>query len=198
MDNDSPRRIVRGFVIFGVVHSLLASRQAKAAANTIFGERSRNGLYRFGYNAFSVLWLIPATIWFSRLPDRDLYWIRPPWSWLMRLVQFGSLGMAVSSAKIVGVLKITGLEELQGFIKGLEPAAEPEAQGPPLGLDGDMVVAGPFRITRHPLNLAPRDILLFSAHDHEPCNTGGTVLHLFSAGVYARGTAVARSLWQTL
>jgi hypothetical protein len=161
MNNDSPRRIIRSFIIFAVVHSLLASRQAKAATSKLFGQRSRNGLYRIGFNAYSVVWFIPAAIWFQRLPDRDLYRVPPPWSYLMRLTQLGALAMAIWSARIVGVLKITGIKEFLDFGRGSMPEAEPEAQGPVLTPDEKMSVVGPFRISRHPLNLAPLGIFFF-------------------------------------
>jgi hypothetical protein len=79
----------------------------------------------------------------------------------MRLIQVSALAMAVWSARIVGLLKITGIKEFQDFGRGSVPEAEPEAQGPVLGPNEKMSVVGPFRISRHPLNLAPLGIFFF-------------------------------------
>jgi len=39
-------RTAAGTLLFGVVHSLLASRQAKEGATRLAGRRQRSGLYR--------------------------------------------------------------------------------------------------------------------------------------------------------
>lgn len=51
----------------------------------------------------------------------------------------------------------TSVTKLPG---GFDPQPAPKAQGPPLGVDGEMAVAGPSRFSRHPSNLAA--ITLFS------------------------------------
>ena len=57
-------------VLWAIVHSLLASKQAKDLASRAAGPRYRDGLYRVVYNAQSVLTLAWAARWFLRLPDR--------------------------------------------------------------------------------------------------------------------------------
>ena len=156
--------IVRVFIVFALSHSLLASQAAKQASARLFGTRLRNGLYRFVYNATAVLCLVPLAIWFVRLPDRTLYKVRLPFSLVMYGVQAASLLMAVVAARVVGVGRITGIERVTRLIAGETPPAEPEAQGPPLKLRGEMEVVGPFRFTRHPLNLAPIGVFAFFPH----------------------------------
>jgi hypothetical protein len=70
--------------LWALVHSVLASKQAKDLARRIAGPRYRDGLYRLAYNAQSVVLLTWAARWFLRLPDHDLYTVRAPWSWLLR------------------------------------------------------------------------------------------------------------------
>jgi methanethiol S-methyltransferase len=156
----SLRSITRVFSSFALLHSLLASREAKAAAQTLFGSRHRNGLYRFLYNAHSVLLVTGGWIWISRLPDHELYHLRPPFSWLLRAVQLASFALAVSAARGVGLGKITGIQPFSRFLNGETPPREPEAQGPPPAEPSAMQVPWPFRLTRHPLNLAPVGIFL--------------------------------------
>ena len=153
MGGGSVGRILGVCTALAATHSLLASKPAKDLARRIFGPRYRNGLYRFAFNAKSVLFLVWATWWFLRLPDREIYRVRAPWSWLFRTGQVASLGVLLSAVRVIGVLDFAGVTQLRSLLAGLDPDPEPEAQGPPLGADGHMVTALPFRLTRHPSNL---------------------------------------------
>lgn len=155
-----PLQVALLLVGYAVVHSLLASRQAKAAATRWLGARHRNGLYRAFFNAHAILLLAPAIWVFLRLPDRTLYRVPPPWSWLMHLGQVAGLGLAVVGARAVGTGRITGLSPFAAWLTGGRPEPEPEAQGPAPGPDGELRISGPFRFVRHPLNLAPVPIVL--------------------------------------
>jgi protein-S-isoprenylcysteine O-methyltransferase Ste14 len=146
-------RIVRVCTTLAVIHSVLASKQAKDVVRRIAGPRYRNGLYRFSYVVKSFVMFGWATIWFLRLPDRQLYHVRAPWSWLMQLVQFALIVMLFRGIRVIGILRFIGLPQLWALLAGGYPEPEPEAQGPPLGSQGDLVIAGPFRYTRHPDNL---------------------------------------------
>ena len=79
-DGSAAGHVVLGCALWALVHSVLASKQAKDLARRIAGPRYRHGLYRLLYNAQSVVLLAWAVRWFSRLPDQDLYTVRAPWS----------------------------------------------------------------------------------------------------------------------
>ena len=153
MSGGTVGRIVRVCIALAAIHSLLASRQAKHLVRQIAGPRYRNGLYRLAYNAQSVLLLAWAARWFSRLPDRELYRAKPPWSWLFRVGQAASLGMLLSGVRMIGPLDFAGVTQLRGLLAGHDPGPEPEAQGPPMSADGEMVTDEAFRLTRHPSNV---------------------------------------------
>jgi hypothetical protein len=161
VSDGSVGRIVRACIALAAIHSLLASRRAKYLACQIAGSRYRNGLYRLAYNAQSVVFLVWAVRWFSRLPDRELYEAKPPWSWLFRVGQAASLGVLLSGVRVIGPLDFAGATQLQGFLAGQDPDPEPEAQGPPIGADGEMVATEAFRFTRHPGNLGVLGFFLF-------------------------------------
>ena len=161
MNGGSIGRILKVFMVLAAIHSLLASKPAKDLARQIAGARCRNGLYRFAYNAKSVLFLAWATWWFLRLPDRQIYQVRAPWSWLFRAGQIASLGVLLSAVRTIGVLIFAGISQLRSFLAGLDPGPEPEAQGPPLGADGEIVTDRVFRFTRHPSNLGVLGLFLF-------------------------------------
>ncbi len=146
-------RVVRLCMLWALVHSVLASKPAKNLVRRVAGPRYRDGLYRVAYNAQSVILLAWAAWRFLRLPDRELYRAGPPLSWLLRAGQAASLGVLLSGVWVVGVLDFAGVTRLWGFLSGRELGPEPEAQGPPIGDEGEMVAAGAFRFTRHPGNL---------------------------------------------
>ena len=161
MSDASVGRIVRAFIALAAIHSLLASRRAKNLARQIAGSRYRNGLYRLAYNAQSVVFLAWAVQWFARLPDRELYEAKPPWSWLFRVGQVASLGVLLSGVRVIGLFDFAGATQLRGFLAGQDPDREPEAQGPPIGTDGEMVATEAFCFTRHPGNLGVLGFFLF-------------------------------------
>jgi methanethiol S-methyltransferase len=154
-------RVVLISVLWAVVHTLLASKQAKDLAHRIIGARYRNGLYRVAYNAKAVVTLALAARWFARLPDRELYRVRPPLSWLFRVGQAASLGVLLSGVRVVGILEFAGMTPLWKLLTGKDVSPEPEAQGPPMGAGGEVVEAGAFRFTRHPGNLGALGFFLF-------------------------------------
>jgi methanethiol S-methyltransferase len=160
----SPGRVVGLFLLYAALHSALASREAKDLAGALLGERHRNGLYRFGYNAQAVLLFGWAARVFCRLPDRTLYRVPTPWAWLMQAGQLSGIGLMLAAAWGVGIARITGIASVKAFLAGAAPPREPEAQGPAPGPTGDLGIVGPFRFTRHPANWGPVPVVLLFPH----------------------------------
>ena len=157
----APVRVVWICALWALVHSVLASKQVKDLIRRIAGSRYRDGLYRFIFNAQSVVSLLWAARRFSRLPDKDLYHARPPWSWLFRASQVASLGVLLSGVRVMGILRFAGLTPLRDLLTGNDVRPAPEAQGPPVGSDDEVVRAGAFRFSRHPGNLGALGFFLF-------------------------------------
>jgi hypothetical protein len=147
--------------LWALVHSALASKQVKDLIRQIAGSRYRDGLYRFAFNAQSVVLLLWAAQRFSRLPDREFYRVMPPWSWLFRASQVASLGVLLSGVRVMGMLSFAGLTPLWDLLAGRDVRPAPEAQGPPLGSDDEVAMAGAFRFSRHPGNLGALGFFLF-------------------------------------
>src|SRR5919205_616394 len=175
----APVRVVWICALWALVHSVLASKQVKDLICRIAGQRYRDGLYRFAFNAQSVVTLVWAALRFSRLPDRELYRVRPPWSWLFRASQAASLGVLLSGVRVMGILRFAGLTPLQDLLTGRELRPAPEAQGPPLGADDEVVKAGAFRFSRHPGNLGALGFFLFL-----PRMTANRAVLLVLVGLY--------------
>jgi protein-S-isoprenylcysteine O-methyltransferase Ste14 len=165
--------------LWALVHSVLASKQVKDLIRRIAGSRYRDGLYRFIFNAQSVVSLVWAARRFSRLPDKALYHARPPWSWLFRASQVASLGVLLSGVRVMGILRFAGLTPLRDLLTGRDVRPAPEAQGPPLGSDDEVVKAGAFHFSRHPGNLGALGFFLFL-----PRMTANRVILLVLAGLY--------------
>jgi methanethiol S-methyltransferase len=151
--------VLRVCFALAVMHSLLASRQLKLLVAATLGERYRNGAYRFAYILQSTVCFTLLSVWFLRQPDRELYRVPAPWSWVMRLGQVASLGLGFSAVRVLGINEFNGLPQVQALVKCQEPRPEPEAQGPPLRADEALTIQGPYRFTRHPNNLAPLGVL---------------------------------------
>jgi hypothetical protein len=151
--------IVAATAAFGVVHSVLASSQAKQYAVRTLSPRNRNGLYRVFYIGQSAIATALLIAYIRRLPSRDLYCIRGGAAILMHAAQFGGLLHATSAARQVGVDCITGVRSFIQWLGDGPVSPEPEAQGPALDREGLANPTGPFTATRHPLNLSPLPIL---------------------------------------
>jgi protein-S-isoprenylcysteine O-methyltransferase Ste14 len=147
-------------LLWASIHSLLASKGIKDLVGRLAGPRYRDGLYRLFYNAQSLVSVALVTWWFVRLPDRELYRVGPPFSWLLRAGQAASLGVLFSGVRVVGILEFAGIAPLWTLLTARESRPEPEAQGPPMGADGEMSRAGAFRFTRHPSNLGAAGFFL--------------------------------------
>jgi len=81
-------KIVAATALVVGIHSALASKAAKKKASEMFGERTRNGLYRPFYNGLSIATFGALGLYAFGLPNRELYKIRRPLSWLMHSIQF--------------------------------------------------------------------------------------------------------------
>jgi hypothetical protein len=154
-------RVVWVCALWALVHSVLASTQAKDLTCRVVGVRYRDGLYRLAFNAQSVVSLVWAARWFSRLPDHELYRARLPWSWLFRAGPVASLGVLLSGIRVVGLLDFAGITPLWKFLTVSPPApiGGPCASGS--GLTSFLVKSGAFHFTRHPGNLGALGFFLF-------------------------------------
>ncbi len=123
---------------YGLVHSWLASRQAKSLARRLLGPAA-DRVYRLAYNLFAALSLLPVLALSAKLPNDTLYTFPRPWS----LLALAGQGLA-ALALLVGVLQ-TGLASFAG----LSQLWRTETAGA-----GRLVTGGLYRYVRHPLYTA--------------------------------------------
>jgi protein-S-isoprenylcysteine O-methyltransferase Ste14 len=129
--------LVLAILVWGLVHSLLASLRAKELARRLLGPAA-DRLYRLGYNVFAMGSLIPVGWLLLVLPDRGLYSILSPWKVLMLIGQLIALTFLVVGVLQTGVWSFLGLSQL----------------GTPPAVSSGLVTSGLYRFVRHPLYAA--------------------------------------------
>ena len=124
-------------LVWGVVHSVLASLEAKDWAQRMLGGTVMR-FYRFAYNIFSVISFVPILWLMVVLPDRVLYQIPAPWMYLSLAGQFAAVVMLVVGVLQTDTLSFVGLRQL---FEGQEHSSQ-------------LVTRGLYHWMRHPLYTA--------------------------------------------
>ena len=120
-------------VLWGIVHSLLASTGFKNLIHRTLGDTFMK-FYRLFYNVFAVLSIVPILYLMISLPDQTLYQVPVPWSYLMLAGQALSVLLLFVAVMQTDLLSFAGLRQL----------VEEEKTG-------NLVTSGLYRSVRHPL-----------------------------------------------
>ena len=99
------------FVVWAVVHSLLASLPFKDWARRVLGD-GVDRWYRLAYVVFASASGLPVLLMVAVLPHRALYAVASPWRWLMRGGQGLALGAAIGAVLQTGPTYFLGLSQL--------------------------------------------------------------------------------------
>ena len=130
--------ILLAILIYGLVHSLLASLRLKALARHWFGP-SANRWFRLIYNLVAGLTLLPILLLPVVLVDKSLYHIRFPWIILTGVIQVAALAILGVGVWQTGWMSFLGIRQLLGY--GREKPTR-------------LVINGLYRYVRHPLYTA--------------------------------------------
>jgi protein-S-isoprenylcysteine O-methyltransferase Ste14 len=130
--------LLLSILLWGLLHSLLASLRAKNLIRRWCGDRFAR-FYRLLYNAFAIISFLPALAVSAFTSDRILYLVPLPWSGLL---VFGQL--LCVAVLVVGFLQ-TDAWEFLGFR---------QVAGPVEVRQGKLVTSGLYRYIRHPLYTA--------------------------------------------
>lgn len=136
--------LIFAILVWGILHSLLASLGFKSFARRTLGDGFMK-FYRLLYNIFAVLSFVPILYLMLSLPDRALYRVPAPWS----------DGMLAGQALSVLFLFIAVLQTDLLSFAGLRQLVEAERAGP-------LVTSGLYQSVRHPLYTFSLLILWFS------------------------------------
>jgi protein-S-isoprenylcysteine O-methyltransferase Ste14 len=130
---------------FGVVHSLLASHEAKQIAQRLLGRNVATATYRLIYNVLAFATILPTLYLVFRLPDQELYRFPAPWDSI-------ALGLQVVAA--LGLLYSVYQMDAWFFL-GVRQLGEPPQLGVHYSIDStstpQLVTNGLHRFVRHPL-----------------------------------------------
>lgn len=130
--------ILLAVLLYGLIHSFLASLWMKAKAKHWFG-RIADRPFRLFYNLFAFLTLLPILALPVLLIDKLLYAIPFPWVVITLMVQIIALAALVIGLMQTGISSFLGLRQLIQISENEPP---------------QLVVNGLYRWVRHPLYTA--------------------------------------------
>ena len=119
--------------LWGIIHSLLASMGFKSFIRRTLGDGFMK-FYRLLYNIFAVVSIVPILYLMISLPDKTLYQVPAPWSYLMLAGQVLSVLFLFVAVMQTDLLSFAGLRQLME-----EEKTE------------NLVTNGLYRSVRHPL-----------------------------------------------
>jgi protein-S-isoprenylcysteine O-methyltransferase Ste14 len=125
---------------FGLIHTALAAIRVKNWARRRWGAGRVDRWYRLFFSATAVVTFLPVLILAFALPDRQLYAIPAPWTWLTRGLQLVAVGVFIVALFQTDVWRFIGLRQL---LRGGAPI--------PADRHERLVTSGPYRRVRHPL-----------------------------------------------
>jgi protein-S-isoprenylcysteine O-methyltransferase Ste14 len=147
--------------IWAITHSILADDKVKEWISHFVGEERRVAFYRMSYNLLALLSFGALLLYIARQPRRIIYEAKGKVKWLFHAAQFASLCYGAWAALQLPVMHFSGLPHLWAYLSGKKMPREAIAQGPTVLEDDSLRVTGPFRWSRHPLNLAPLGVFWF-------------------------------------
>ena len=133
-----PFLIFSAVVVYGLIHSLLASAWAKDRARQWIGPPA-DRWYRLVYNLFGFVSLLPVLTLPALLPDARLYVISSPWSYLTLAGQLLAVVALAVGVRQNGAWSLLGLQQALG-----RPNQKPS----------QLVTHGLYHWVRHPLYTA--------------------------------------------
>ena len=125
--------LIFAIVLWGVVHSIMASLEFKRLLHRTFGD-SVMRFYRLFYNVFSAISFVPILYLMVTLPNKDLYQVSSPWNYVMLAGQGISVLLLIIAVLQTDTLSFVGLRQIFSDEK-----------------NGELVTHGFYRFMRHPL-----------------------------------------------
>ena len=133
--NSAPVIVFLAVLIYGLIHSVMASLSAKSKAQHWFGLLGRR-MYRLAYNVLAVISLVPVAVLPFLLPDRHLYTVPIIFLPLTLGLQLFSVLVVLAGIRQTGTAYFLGLAQLQKDAQDSE---------------GELQHSGIYRYIRHPL-----------------------------------------------
>jgi protein-S-isoprenylcysteine O-methyltransferase Ste14 len=127
--------LVLSVLLWGLVHSLLASLKVKELMRQVFGPRA-DRFYRLAYNIFTCVSFLPVLAVMFLVPDRTLYLIPLPWSLFLIAGELLAVAALVIGFRQTDAWEFLGLRQISGPVETRQ---------------GHLVTSGLYHYIRHPL-----------------------------------------------
>ena len=129
------------FLIFGIIHTVLASKKIKL----LFEEKAGDliAFYRLGYNIISVLSFAAIYALMPRI-GTNVYELNYPFDFIIIIPQLLALAGIFWSTKYFCVKEFFGISQIVRWMKG-------EYDKDDLDEEMTFIIDGPYKIIRHPL-----------------------------------------------
>jgi protein-S-isoprenylcysteine O-methyltransferase Ste14 len=125
--------LILSIVLWGIVHSIMASLGFKDFLRSAFGS-SFMKFYRLFYNLFSMISIAPVLYLMVTLPNEDLYQVPSPLNYILLIGQGVSMILLFVAVLQTDTLSFIGLRQLFEEEKS-----------------GKLIIGGFYRFVRHPL-----------------------------------------------
>lgn len=181
-------------LLFGLWHSVLASAPLKRQVKQRVGEEKAVAYYRIFYNVQALVATIALLTYVLRQPGKTLYEAKGGSKALLRFGQVVSIAYGAWAALQLPLTHFSGLPHLLAYLNGEKMPMEADTQGPTVESDGHIRDTGPFRWTRHPLNLAPLGVFWFQPKMTSNWATFCALISLYNvAGSYHEEKRLAKA-----
>ena len=127
--------LILSVLVWGLLHSLLASLKVKELARQVLGARV-NRVYRLAYNIFAGISFLPVLAAAALTPDRRLYLAPLPWSGLMVFGELLAVAALVIGFRQTDAWEFLGLRQVNDSVQIRR---------------GSLVIGGLYYHVRHPL-----------------------------------------------
>lgn len=135
--------VLAGMVVYGIIHSWLASQTIKALIRNWVGDRIYHGFYRIGFNLFALMSILPIVLLVMLRPGGVVWSLNLNWRFPLLVIQMvGIAGFAASSLQI-DLLRFLGISQLFAYLRG-DPLPLPDER---------LKTGGVYALVRHPLYL---------------------------------------------
>ena len=141
------------FIVWAVVHSVTAASRTKQVIRQVMGDRAYEGLYRFLYNLFAIITILPVLyLLLTQVPATPIWIVPAPFSFIMNGIQLiGLIGLVITLWQ-TDIWDFAGLRQAWHYLSGDKKPLPPPK----------LVTNGLYRFVRHPLYFFSLLVLWFN------------------------------------
>ena len=141
------------FVVWAVLHSVTAASRPKTIIRQTIGEAAYAGMYRFLYNLFAVVTILPVLyLLATQVPATPVWTIAAPFSFIIYGIELVGLVGLVTALWQTDIWDFVGLRQAWHYLSDDQKPLRPPR----------LVINGMYRLVRHPLYFFSLVVLWFN------------------------------------